>query len=719
MSETPTPNPEREQQLEQVLAEYLHAEAAGRPLDQDELVAKYPDLAGELTSFFRNRAAVERLAEPLRQQGGTDAPTIGPDDAPGIGAGSRVRYFGDYELLEEIARGGMGVVFKARQTSLHRLVALKMILKGELATPADVQRFQSEARAAANLDHPNIVPIYEVGEHDGQQYFSMKLIEQGTRDKGRGTRESQERTAALLAQVARAVHHAHQRGILHRDLKPSNVLIDRRGEPHVADFGLAKHLEAGPGYGSGGNPTQTGAIVGTPAYMAPEQAKAEKSLTTAVDIYSLGVILYEWLTGRPPFRGDDPISTLMQVVSDEPERLRAVDATIDRDLETICLKCLEKEPAQRYGSAAALADDLDRWQRGEPIEARSAGRAERLWRWGRRNPVLAGLTTAVLALLIAVAVGSTAAAIRIAAARDDAWQAQQRETGERLRAESNADETKKRLARQYVSNAVRAFDDGDYYGALPWLVEALRQDEGKPEREAMQRLRIGSVLQECPKLTQLWFPPGEVIDLAFVGEQLRAVVANGANALVWDALTGEPLSSKLPLVNSKAPQDGRPDSASFRADGKCVAVATAGQEYRIHVWDLTVPKQVCVIGATEAACTSIQGTYTADGKRILVQERWPANPYNFAGRTYICDAETGKVLTPAQPTYGTSDGWLQDALGGQSLLSKDGRVVVTLSRGGRDGMGCAYRQTAFAGRFAAGQGRGACLDADDGTSRGL
>ena len=394
-------NPERERRLEQVLADYLHAEAAGRPPDREELMSKHPDLAGELLSFFRNRSAVEHLVEPLRQQAGSDVATIGAEDATGGSTGVRVRYFGDYELLEEIARGGMGVVFKARQVSLNRLVALKMILKGELATPTDIQRFRTEAAAAANLDHPNIVPIYEVGDHEGQQYFSMKLIECAPRGEGReGRRETPRRAASLVAKVARAVHHAHLRGILHRDLKPGNILINSAGEPHVADFGLAKHLDTSLGRPSGEQATHTGAIVGTPAYMAPEQARAEKGLTTAVDVYSLGAILYEWLTGQPPFRGDDPLATLMKVVNEEPTRLHLLDPTIDPDLETICLKSLEKDPAKRYGSAAALAEDLDRWQRGEPIEARPVGRGERLWRWCRRNPVPAGLSAAASSVAV-------------------------------------------------------------------------------------------------------------------------------------------------------------------------------------------------------------------------------------------------------------------------------------------------------------------------------
>src|SRR5262245_37831984 len=346
-----------------------------------------------------------RFMSPADPPSPDDTPTVPPPNSANavtlpftqaLTADCAPRVVGDYEMLAEIARGAMGVVFKARQRSVNRVVALKMILSGGLAGPGDVQRFRVEAEAAANLDHPHILPVYEVGEHDGRPFFSMKLADGGTLAERVPDLVQHPRAAAeLVAKLARAVHHAHQRGILHRDLKPANVLLDAGGEPLVADFGLAKRTDADSGV------TQSGAIVGTPSYMAPEQARGSKAITTAADVYALGAILYELLAGRPPFQAETVMETVLQMLERPPDHPRAANPRADRDLSAVALKCLEKDPADRYESAAALADDLDRWLASEPTKARPLSPPAQAWRWLKRHTT-AAITLPALGLVLGI-----------------------------------------------------------------------------------------------------------------------------------------------------------------------------------------------------------------------------------------------------------------------------------------------------------------------------
>jgi serine/threonine-protein kinase len=335
-----------------------------------------------------------------------------------------------YEIIGRLGRGGMGVVYKARQVKLDRLVALKMILRGPHATPQDLSRFRHEAEAVARIHHPQVVQIYEVGEHGGLPYLTLELVEGSSLDRELAGAPQLARAAAqLLETVARAAHHAHERGIVHRDLKPANILLHRKSDipkpnfeekdggnvsdfafrisdfdPKIADFGLAKRLDLEAG------PTQTGEILGTPCYMAPEQTYGKTlahQVGPATDVYALGAILYEMLTGRPPFRGADPVDTLLQVQQSEPVPPRQLQPRVPRDLEIICLKCLHKETSRRYGSAGALADDLQRFLAGRPIHARPLGAVQRLGRWCKRKPALASLSAALILVVLGALAGLT------------------------------------------------------------------------------------------------------------------------------------------------------------------------------------------------------------------------------------------------------------------------------------------------------------------------
>ena len=335
-------------------------------------------------------------------------PTIDPK------TGRPMPHVSGYEILGELGRGGMGVVYKARQKKLNRLVALKMVLSGGHASPDALARFLVEAQAVAALQHPNIVQIYEVGEHDSLPHFSLEFVDGAPLDRALAGKPQKPVDAARLVEtLSRAMHFAHNHSILHRDLKPANVLLTSDGVPKITDFGLAKKLEGDSGQ------TKDGSIMGTPSYMAPEQARGElKNLGPSADIYSLGAMLYEMLVGRPPFLGTTPFETILQVIKEEPVPPSRLIGKLPPDVETICLKCLQKEPAKRYATAELLAEDCRRFIAGEPILSRPISPAERAWRWCRRNPRVAGLLATVAGLLVVVTVTSTVSALTIAQERN-------------------------------------------------------------------------------------------------------------------------------------------------------------------------------------------------------------------------------------------------------------------------------------------------------------
>jgi TolB-like protein/predicted Ser/Thr protein kinase/Flp pilus assembly protein TadD len=340
--------------------------------------------------------AAAGVAEPDHSDIPSDADdNVAPSNKKSARAAELLGELGDYELLQEVGRGGQGVVFRARQKSLNRIVALKVISLGQWASKAHLKRFRLEAEAAARLEHPGIVPIHEVGERDGSCYFSMKFVEGGQLDEvARHEPMPIRRAVELIAKVARTVHYAHEHGILHRDIKPGNILLDAKGEPHLTDFGLARLVE------SESSVTQTLDVLGTPSYMAPEQALGNNAaVSSATDVYGLGAVLYQLLTGQPPFAGGATYETIKLLLDTEPRQPRLSNPKIDRDLSTICLKCLEKDPKRRYPSALALAEDLERWLKHEPIQARHNGLFTRGRKWVQRNPTSALLAASLVALV--------------------------------------------------------------------------------------------------------------------------------------------------------------------------------------------------------------------------------------------------------------------------------------------------------------------------------
>ena len=366
---TPPDDPE----LLGLLDDYLSKLQAGQHPDRAALLREHPELASSLKCL----EALEGLAPAAGSEADLDSLLAEEQELP--------RDFGPYELLEEIGRGGMGVVYKARQKSLDRIVAIKMILATHLASPEHIRRFQVEATAAARLRHANITQIYDVGQHHGQHYFTLEYIEgESLAQRIARQRLPLDAIVRLMGVVARAVDHLHAQGVVHRDLKPSNILLDRDEQPYVTDFGLAKVFVPGS------EATTTGVIAGTPSYMAPEQASGRSAeVGPATDIYSLGAILYELLTGEPPFRRESPLDTLLDILGREPRYPRQLNPRVPHGLELICLKCLAKSPADRYPSSAALADDLERFARHEPLSARPPNLFEHFVQWTRRQPALA------------------------------------------------------------------------------------------------------------------------------------------------------------------------------------------------------------------------------------------------------------------------------------------------------------------------------------------
>ncbi|HEV3256653.1 MAG TPA: protein kinase [Gemmataceae bacterium] len=549
------------------------------------------------------------------EAGRVEAVTVAPVPAAATTVGPAMA---GYEILGELGRGGMGVVYKARQVQLNRLVALKMILAGSHAGAAELARFRTEGEAVARLQHPNIVQIHEVGEADGLPFFSLEFCPGGSfASKLDGTPLPPGQAAQLVETLARAMHVAHQAGIVHRDLKPANVLLAADGTPKVTDFGLAKKLEGAQGVSTPGGLTASGAVMGTPSYMAPEQAGGKsREIGPAADVYALGAILYECLTGRPPFKAATPLETILQVVADEAVPPARLQPKTPRDLETICLKCLHKEPGRRYGSAEALAGDLRSFLNGEPIGARPVGRAERLWRWCRRNPALAALSAlAVAALLSVLALSVVMAIIFRKAAQEDRErlfeslvnEAQaERRAGDRQRSLEllgqaarirPTDHVRQEAIQTIASSGVRFLSemptgDGRRAGDRVFSpvfspdgkLVAFTQEESFPVGPAIKQPN-GSTKQggnAKPVLQVREFPSGKLLakrsdfytPLRFRPRTSHLAIAKdiaGPVTRLWDPVAGNDLGTY---------QGANP---VFSADGACLAT-TQGKQVRI--WDL-------------------------------------------------------------------------------------------------------------------------------------
>ncbi len=583
-----------------LLAELLQIELRLRadetpPPMAAEYKARFPEFNGAVDAAFEpfnpstlddrgeSTAGLDDTLSPNGQDDSALEATLCPDGDfepfPDPISANRVRYFGEYQLLNEIARGGMGVVFKARQVKLNRIVALKMILSGELAGNEEVQRFHSEAEAAANLDHPGIVPIYEIGEHGGQHYFSMGFVDgESLQDKLRDGPLAPQEAARLCRKVVNAVAYAHDKGVIHRDLKPANVLLDADGEPKVTDFGLAKRVEADSGL------TRTGAVMGTPSFMPPEQAAGRTDeVGPRSDVYSLGAILYCLLTVRPPFQAASSLDTLRQVMECEPVSPGVLNPQVPKDLATICLTCLQKDVNRRYQTARDLADELGRFLDGKPILARPVGNVERAWRWCKRNAIVAGLTAATALALVTGTCVSTYFAIESSRQAERNRVIGEQEKVARLTAQHQLQIA---TVRRLVSDSVVTRQQWPQRSVL-LAVEALDQAV-----ETDSRTLMAAKQNLCDAFSAIGGTPiPDAIFAEFSPDNRWAVVImNDGITQLWDLMLDDFIASPIELEGQVGAASA--STSAFSKDGRWLALGYDDGTARL--WDLTAASRLAV-----------------------------------------------------------------------------------------------------------------------------
>jgi WD40 repeat protein/predicted Ser/Thr protein kinase len=607
-----------EDRFHEAIASFEEARDAGNNPDPNEWIARHPDLADRLSGYFADQRRMQNLV----------APTV-----PAHLDGEQVPEIDDYRVLEQIGPGGMGIVYKALRISTNQIVALKVIRPDRLlGLPAEqrrktIERFITEAQAAAQLEHDNIVKVYEVGEQAGRPFYSMRYVDGSSLHEliQAGPLDGKV-AAAYMEQVARAIHEAHRYGILHRDISPHNVMVDAKTDRAlVTDFGLAKLLQAEPGAATG-SMTESGAVMGKPPYMSPEQAQNSAGVTVASDVYSLGATLYALLTGRPPFRADTPAAILKKVIEEDPTSPRMLQPLIPRDLETIALKCLEKEPEQRYASAAELADDMRRYLSGEPIEARAVGRLEKAAKWARRNPVVSSLATTAVLLLVS---GSTGTYLKFRDAKANEKKAQEKEQLANNRATELNEQKKEVIYQLALSDLLLSqsnFNNHDSELARDRLAR-VPPELRNWEWYYLQRRFSGGIFALRGHTRAV-----RAAKFSADGSRIVTVSADGT-ARVWNARTG---SSVLTLMQ----QSVEVNSVAFSPDGSKIVTGNGFAYYgtvgdrsgAVCLWDARTGRRIRELKAHYGAKVwAIE--FSPDGSRIVSG--------SLDGTACVWDAHTG------------------------------------------------------------------------------